>query len=257
MKSVGEVLALGRTFGRGLRQGHGRARARRGRRRAAGRPREAASSGCARRRWDRYDLIAPGAAAGRRRRATAARRPASTPGSCAELERLAARPRGSSAGRWTGLDGDRPCAARAERAWPTATSPPPSARTSWRWAGAGGRWACVPTYHAVDTCAAEFAAADALLLLGLRDRERAARGRPAGHRRARLGAEPHRPGDRVRLLLRARRRDRPRARLRRGDGQLQPGDGLHRPRRQRPPLPGAGDHRRRARHLRAPSARSA
>ena len=107
-----------------------------------------------------------------------------------------------------------------------------------------------PTYHAVDTCAAEFAALTPYYYAGFEEEGELARDDRAVDRRARLGPEPDRPGDRVRLLLRPRRRDGPRPRLRVGDGQLQPGDGLDRPRGQRPPLPRAGDHRRRPRHLR-------
>ena len=55
-------------------------------------------------------------------------------------------------------------------------------------------------------------------------------------RHPRLRPEPDRPGDRVRLLLRPRRAELPRARLRGGDGQLQPGDRLDRLRHVRPPL---------------------
>ena len=67
-------------------------------------------------------------------------------------------------------------------------------------------------------------------------RTRRRRRRQAARRDPRLRAEPHRPGDRVRLLLRSRGPDLPRARLRGGDGQLQPGDGLDRLRHLRPPL---------------------
>ena len=118
------------------------------------------------------------------------------------------------------------------------------------------------TYKAVDTCAAEFEAATPYYYSA---HERPARRRAAGlrgpPRRARLGRdprrrpEPDRPGDRVRLLLRARGDDRPRAGPRRGDDQLQPGDGLHRLRHLRPPLLRAADRRGRARGLRAGAAR--
>ena len=105
---------------------------------------------------------------------------------------------------------------------------------------------------------------DALLLLG----PRAARGRTARRlrgapRRPRLDRhprrrpEPDRPGDRVRLLLRARGDDRARARPRRGDDQLQPGDGLDRLRHLRPPLLRAADRGGRDRGLRAGAARRA
>ena len=62
------------------------------------------------------------------------------------------------------------------------------------------------------------------------------------------GPEPDRPGHRVRLLLRARRRSRCReAGLRDRDGQLQPRDGLDRLRHLRPALLRAADPRGRAR----------
>ena len=90
---------------------------------------------------------------------------------------------------------------------------------------------------------------DAVLLLGLgaaagaqRDRAR----RPAERDDPRLGPEPDRPGDRVRLLLRARGDDRARVRPRRGDGQLQPRDRLDRLRHVRPPVLRAADARGRA-----------
>ena len=81
-----------------------------------------------------------------------------------------------------------------------------------------------------------------------RDRRRAAR------RDHRLRPEPDRPGDRVRLLLRPRRAELPGARLRGGDGQLQPGDGLDRLRHLRPPLLRAARRRGGARRLRARAA---
>ena len=87
------------------------------------------------------------------------------------------------------------------------------------------------TYKAVDTCAAEFEAETPYYYSAwetnsteseVRRGDRAERDDP------RLRPEPDRPGHRVRLLLRARRDDRARVRPRRGDGQLQPGDGLDR-----------------------------
>ena len=69
------------------------------------------------------------------------------------------------------------------------------------------------------------------------------------------GPEPHRPGHRVRLLLRARGDDRARLRPRRGDGQLQPRDGLHRLRHLRPPVLRAADAGGRARRHRGREAR--
>ena len=94
--------------------------------------------------------------------------------------------------------------------------------------------------------------AHAVLLLGLgaarRPRGRARRAPERRHPRQR--AQPHRPGHRVRLLLRARRHDRPRVRPRRGDDQLQPRDGLHRLRHLRSPVLRAADARGRPRRHR-------
>ena len=64
-------------------------------------------------------------------------------------------------------------------------------------------------------------------------------------RHPRQRSEPHRPGDRVRLLLLPRRLRAARGGLRDGDGQLQPGDGVDRLRHGRPPLLRAADVRRR------------
>ena len=93
--------------------------------------------------------------------------------------------------------------------------------------------------------------AHALLLLRLgapqRGRDEVAARRARVGRDPRLRPQPHRPGDRVRLLLRARRDDRARVRPRRGDGQLQPRDGLHRLRHLRPALLRAAHARGRAR----------
>ena len=77
---------------------------------------------------------------------------------------------------------------------------------------------------------------DAVSLLDLRRRGRGAADRQAEDHHSRLGAEPHRAGNRVRLLLlpcglRAEGR-----RLRDHHGQLQSGDGLDRLRHQRPAL---------------------
>ena len=72
--------------------------------------------------------------------------------------------------------------------------------------------------------------------------------------------QPHRPGHRVRLLLLPRRLRLPRGRLRDGDGELQPRDGLDRLRHRRPALLRAadvrgrdGDHRARAQRRRRAS----
>ncbi len=68
-------------------------------------------------------------------------------------------------------------------------------------------------------------------------------------------AEPHRPGDRVRLLLLPRQLRPARAGHRVGHGQLEPRDGQHRLRHERPAVLRAADDRGRAQHLRPRAAR--
>ena len=114
------------------------------------------------------------------------------------------------------------------------------------------------TYLSVDTCAAEFEARTPYFYQAMRGGRtgpaRSKRGRALG-RHPRLGSQPDRAGDRIRLLLRPRCDDRPGARARRGDDQLQPRDGLHRLRHLRPPLLRAAHHRGRPRGLRDREAR--
>ncbi len=110
-----------------------------------------------------------------------------------------------------------------------------------------------PVFKRIDTCAAEFEAQHALHVLDLRGAElRGARGRepafgPEEGRHPRRRAEPDRAGDRVRLLLRPRRLCAEGGRLRDDHGQLQPGDGQHRLRHVGPALFRAADGRGRAR----------
>ena len=94
---------------------------------------------------------------------------------------------------------------------------------------------------------------DRLPVLDLRGGVRGGADRPAQDRDPRRRAEPHRPGHRVRLLLRARGARAARGRVRDHHGQLQPGDGLDRLRHLGPPVLRAadvrgrdGDHARRA-----------
>ena len=70
------------------------------------------------------------------------------------------------------------------------------------------------SFKSVDTCAAEFEARTPYYYSGWerRPRRRGRARRPAARRDPRRGPEPHRPGHRVRLLLRARGDDRPRRR---------------------------------------------
>ena len=125
---------------------------------------------------------------------------------------------------------------------PAGPAPPRARPAQARWA-AGVR----PVYKRVDTCAAEFEAYTPYLYSTYEEEcEAAPTDRPQGDDPGRR-AQPHRPGHRVRLLLRPRRLRAARGRVRDHHGQLQPGDGLHRLRHQRPALLRAAHPRGRAR----------
>ena len=93
-----------------------------------------------------------------------------------------------------------------------------------------------PVFKRVDTCAAEFASSTAYLYSTYEEECEAAPTRPQEGHGPGWRAQPHRPGDRVRLLLRPCRLCPARGRLRDHHGQLQPGDRLHRLRHLRPAL---------------------
>ena len=106
-------------------------------------------------------------------------------------------------------------------------------------------------YKRIDTCAAEFESFTPYLY-GTYEKECEADPTPrqkVDHPRQRT--EPHRAGHRVRLLLRARGVRAARRRVRDGDDQLQPGDRLDRLRHRRSPVLRAADLRGRLRDHRA------
>ena len=114
-------------------------------------------------------------------------------------------------------------------------------------------------FKSVDTCAAEFEAYTPYYYSTYEDEDEtpaSAAGQAADHD-PRRRAEPHRPGDRVRLLLLPRQLRPARAGHPVDHGQLQPGDGVHRLRHQRPAVLRAADHRGRAEHLRRASSPTA
>ena len=91
----------------------------------------------------------------------------------------------------------------------------------------------LPTFKTVDTCAAEFEATTPYHYSTYEDTDEI---RPADKPRGgdlRFGPQPHRTGHRVRLLLRPCGRGAALRRLRDGHGELQPRDCLHRLRHQR------------------------
>ena len=107
-----------------------------------------------------------------------------------------------------------------------------------------------PAYKMVDTCAAEFAAATPYFYSTYdQENEAAPSGRKRVHR-AGFRSDPHRPGNRVRLLFRPCRLGAEGGRGGGADHQQQPGDGQHRLRHRRQALlraPGAGGRAQRDR----------
>ena len=203
MKSVGEVLSLGRSFAEAFGKALSGARARRPPR-GAGRPRRGPGAP-APPSADRYDLMLWALEAG----ATVDDLVLATgvdPWFCGQLAEIVAardgvrgplrrtrRPGALRAARRAGLtDRDVAAAVRVGRA--RRGPPPPRARGP----------SDLPRRRHLRR---RVRRPDPVLLRGLRDRGRGAAGRPAGPGGPRLRAQPHRPGDRVRLLLRARRRD--------------------------------------------------
>ena len=237
-------MAIGRTFPESLQKAlrsleQGRAGLTPTRPRRARRPRRRGAAG-PRPRWRRPSASSsskrPCAGASRRRPSPSA--PGSTRGSSTssaaiigrpgrELENGAARAR-SSRGRLAAAQAAR--VLRRPAGLPARSRARPMSRAARLAAGVA------PTFKTVDTCAAEFAADDAVPLLHLRGRGGGPAPRSGPGHHPRLGAQPHRPGDRVRLLLRARVDGPARGRLRDGHGQLQPRDGLDRLRHLRPAL---------------------
>ncbi len=100
----------------------------------------------------------------------------------------------------------------------------------------------LPVYKRIDTCAAEFPSPTAYMYstyevpLGDSVVCEAAPSRPRKDRHPRQRPEPHRAGHRVRLLLLPRRLLALEGGLRNHHGQLQPGNGFHRLRHVRPAL---------------------
>ncbi len=109
----------------------------------------------------------------------------------------------------------------------------------------------VPGRLAVDSCAAEFEARTPYYYLSYEEGDSDESAPRTLDPDPRLGPEPDRPGDRVRLLLHACRAGLPRARLRGGAAELESRDGVDRLRHLRPALPRAGHARAGARRLRA------
>ena len=152
--------------------------------------------------------------------------------------------------------------ARTVAARPSATaSPIASARRALedrrRWTSAHKRkeLGVTAVFNRVDTCAAEFESFTPYLYSSYESRMRSRSVRSQEGHDSGQRAEPHRPGNRVRLLLLPRLVRAAGIRHRVDHGQLQSGDRLDRLRHQRPPLFRAADARRSAEHLRHREAR--
>ena len=211
MKSVGEVMAIGRTFQESLQK------ALRGLETGLDgldpQLSAAADRGGRGHSW-RYELRAPGAepAAVRRRRVprrldARARRTSSRtsiPWFLAQIEDLmreeAQRAREGAAARSMPSG----CASSSARASPTAAWHADRHAPRRRSAPSATSSTCVPVYKRVDTCAAEFATSTAYLYSTYEEECEAQPDQPAQDHDPGRRPEPHRPGHRVRLLLRAR-----------------------------------------------------
>ena len=245
MKSVGEAMGIGRCFN----EAYGKAM----RSRELDRdPREEGELVTP--AWDRFDALLGRLREGEDADALSAESSVH-PWFCHELARRVAReerrgrarPRAASTPRRCGCSSTRASPTRASRALCGCDETAVRARRL----ELGVR----PVFKTVDSCGGEVAAETSYLYSSYdRIDEPLADDRPAvlilGS-----GPEPHRPGDRVRLLLRAGGAQLPAAGLRRGDGQLQPRDGLDRLRHGRPALLRAAHGRGRARGRRARAAR--
>ena len=237
MQSVGEAMAIGRTFPESLQKAlrsleHGRLGLNCD-------PAEAGLDGLDRRRAacaaaaiatpDRpFQLEAAlrrGITVERRRRRDQGRPVVPRPDrSMIVEERGPPRPRSASPA-WTGATGAGPSgSASPTPSWPgCGASTRPTVRAARLAAGVRA------TFKTVDTCGAEFEAETPYHYSTYED-ERRGRARATGRKVVILGSgpEPHRPGHRVRLLLRPRQLRPARRRLRDGHGQLQPRDGVDR-----------------------------
>ena len=153
--------------------------------------------------------------------------------------------------RWTSVDARRPAAHEAARLQRPAARA--AARRDGDRASASARHALGvrPTYHMVDTCAGEFPAATPYLYSSYEDESEAPPTRSQEDRHPRQRPEPHRPGHRVRLLLRAGRARAARGRVRDHHGQLEPGNRFDRLRHLRQAVLRAAHARGRARDRRA------
>ena len=254
MKSVGEVMAIGRTFQeslqkalRGLETGvDGLDRADRASREEIVAGRAAATPG-AERIWYVGDAFRSGMTLRRDLRADQDRSRGSW-----RRSRRSSRSRASCDGRDARRASTPTSCARSKQQGLLRPPPRPSCWASTEHAVRERRHALGvrPVYKRVDTCAAEFATYTAYMYSTYEEEcEAQPTDRQEDHGAGRR-AEPHRPGHRVRLLLRARRARAARGRLRDHHGQLQPGDRLDRLRHLRPPLLRAADAGRRARDRR-------
>ena len=260
MKSVGEVMAIGRTFResfqkalRGLEVGRfGLGCDKKdpwGTDAAADRGRDQGEAGHPQRR---AGLVHPPRPAGRHDRRRGPHPDRDRPLVPAQPARAgpARRPAPRRRAAWSGPT--TTCCAR-----PSGTASPTA---SWRTSGTSARRevrrdrqrrGINAVFKLVDTCAAEFEAVTPYYYSTYEDEDETRRRRQAAGRHPGRRAEPDRPGDRVRLLLLPGRLRAQRRRLRGGHGQLQPRDRQHRLRHLGPALLRAPDGRGRAEHLRA------
>ncbi len=260
MKSVGEAMAIGRTFKESLQKALrsleiDSRRLRRQGPRPASRRRELRGAACACRTRDRLWYVGD-----------AFRRGHDAPSEIVDaVDDRSLVPRDTSTrssptsdarGRQPRRRAERLRRAQGRWASPTCASAQLLGRERGRGArSARQRAGIAPVYKTVDTCGAEFVAYTPYLYSTYEDEDESGVTDAQEDHDPRRRPEPHRPGHRVRLLLRARRLRAQGGRLRDHHGQLQPGDGVHRLRHLGQALLRAAHARGRARDRRARAAR--
>ena len=230
MQSVGEVMAIGRTFPESLQKGLRSLEL--GRFGLNAIPPRPSSTACPSRRGrcsraavrppDRLFAARPSCCGAARPSTSCTRRPRSIPWFLDQMLMIVEE-RSALAEVTADHDGRLAAPGQAPGLQPTLSSRTSGESTRPRSAPAADRArVCVRPSRRSTPARAEFEPTTPYHYSTYEDTERGRRERPGEGDHPRFGAEPHRPGHRVRLLLRARQLRAARRRLRDHHGQLQP-----------------------------------